>query len=374
MIKIVRIFTFLFSFLLFYIAIQSSQALAESQGIEIVSHDEGGLVHGDWWLNVQVIGNVSRVRVSVGGGSPIDLVEVLPGNFSIVIDTTSHDDGSYEVQITAQGEGTDPPTDQVTVNLVIDNTPPEMDVAWGVDNNTSRPFEVSLIFRDDHLEGSEAWVEVSDHENLKIPLSSAPVGFYGTVDIVQVSEGLHTFKVLSVDGAGNVAESEGRQVMVWKFPDLAPIEFDWVRNEYQTPGETYNRSYMIRNKGFEDSGPFEVAFQVEGITEITYNITRSLGPNETFKGYVVWSPQREGTFNLSINVDPFDAIEELDEENNVLTIREGFREPGGCYSMIPIMMVPSLLLLLLIHHTMSQNTRRINRSTRVEASSAPLSQ
>jgi hypothetical protein len=348
----------------------ASHGDAEPTGIEIVSYDEGGLVHGDWWLNVEVSGNVTRVQASVDDGPPVDLVLVMAGHYSVVLDTTALKDGSHDVGITARGEGADPPSDQATVHLVVDNTPPEMVVSWDVGSNTSRPFGVSVILRDDHPEGAEAWVTVSDQDDLRLPLSPAPVGFAGPVDIVPVSQGLHAFKVMAVDGAGNIAESGERQVMVWKLPDLAPVEFDWYRNEYQTPGETYNRSYSVRNIGFEPSGPFVVAFQVNNVTVAMYDINRSLGPNETFKGYVVWTPRMEGSYDLSIRVDPDDSIHELDEENNVLTIREGFGNPVGCFSIVPVLAVPTALIPFLWHRGTARPTRRQARPTRAGTSGA----
>jgi hypothetical protein len=333
------------------IAIAIQGAAVEDQEVEIVSFTEGGLVRGDWEFNVTVRWWVSEVTMTIDEGTAIVLGETLPGNYSIVLDTTSIPDGVHEVTVRAVDDGGY--SDEVNLSLDIDNTPPEIEVAWPIDTNITHPFNVGVSFHDAHSDEAMAWVESVD---MKFPLNLSEAGFNGIVNIQLLYEGVHDFRVVVVDGAGNEATSESETLQIRKLADLAIDYFQIHRGEPSYVPDRIQVYFEIRNIGYEEVGSFSVDLLVKGRTHDSLVFSEGLAVNRTLAGTFNWSSDESGRYTLGILVDPENEVEELNNENNQDEGSFDYNEFTGC-SVLGLVL--PLICIQLAISTKGKSTARI---------------
>jgi hypothetical protein len=100
-------------------------------------------------------------------------------------------------------------------------------------------------------------------------------------------------------------------------PDLTPTAIEITPSE-PTAKETCNIEVTIQNIGTEDTGSFPTRLTVDGVVVQTV-IVNGLAVDESTIAAFSWTPQRQGTFELTAIVDPSDLVTELNEDNNVIS-------------------------------------------------------
>ena len=295
---------------------------------------------GEWELNVTVLGSVDRVEMAMDGAPSVTMVRSSPGKFSSVIDTTRILDGEHTVTVEAF-DGSNA-SDRVVIALVVDNTPPEMEVAWPDGDNFTRPFQVNVTFSDEHLNGSTAWVEAAEVEGVVFPLESRPWGFIGTVDISLLDNGTSSFSVMAFDAAGNQAAGDTRDLTVWVLPDLVVKRVYFLDSDPpQTDVGNYTVHFTVVNMGNAEAGPFDVVLFVEERYIGYYHHEGNLSVKGTVDGSIRWWAREVGTYNLTAVVDPDDNIEEINELNNERTTTRWVSErQPACFAAMSVVMVP----------------------------------
>ena len=129
---------------------------AGAADVEIHGHTEGGLVSGQWELNITVLGHVERAEMTVDDGATMDMERTSPGTYSFIVNTLPLVDGDHVVNVEAFDASNG--TDHITIGLVGDNTPPEVAVQWPEVDDVTRSFPVNVTLTDEHANGSMAWV------------------------------------------------------------------------------------------------------------------------------------------------------------------------------------------------------------------------
>ena len=330
-----------------------------SAEVDIITHSEGGLVGGHWEFNVTILGNISKVQMSVDGDSPLELERRGPGSYGTILDTRAYTEGAHIITVEAYDE--DGASDKVMLEIDIDNTPPELEVEWPKETIMVHPFDVKANFNDTHPDSVVAWIELMNDEEVTMPLARTNTSLSGRVDIMDLLNGTNQLRVVITDGAGNVNASDIHIIEVRKLPDLYLEEMIFDNIEPQMVQGIYDILYTIRNIGYSETGPFDIVLEVDGEIAITRTIDGTLGVNETVKGWVEWSPSENRAYNLSIVVDPENRIDELIETNNARMDRQSFSDEGACLASYMAAIVPLVSCIVLL-----DRRKKGDRTTSIE--------
>jgi outer membrane protein assembly factor BamB/Fe-S cluster assembly iron-binding protein IscA len=99
-------------------------------------------------------------------------------------------------------------------------------------------------------------------------------------------------------------------------PDLIPTSLQPTTLPLDQPGTL---TATIRNDGGENASSFNVSLKL-GEALIGTKTVDALNIDEEKNVDFTWTPTSTGTFNLTITVDPENAIDEFDETNNAMTV------------------------------------------------------
>jgi hypothetical protein len=312
-------------------------------GVEVREHSEGGLVGGVWELNVTVLGNVTRVEMSVDDGPPVELEWFGPGRYGTAVNTTVYEDGPYVVTISAYGG--DGARDEVSIGVDVDNTAPDLTVEWPDGTVEREPLELTGSYDDVHRESVVAWVELVDGGNQTRPAEVSDGCLTVALGMADLVDGTNRMRVLAVDGAGNVATSGIHPVEVRKLPDLYLERMQFETTSPQVVQGIYTISYTVRNVGYVATSPFDIVLEADGETAIRRTVNGSLEVNGTLEDRFRWGPSVNKRYNLTVVVDPEDRIEELDEGNNMRTDNQAFTDEGACLASMVVLLVPGGVLV-----------------------------
>lgn len=82
-------------------------------------------------------------------------------------------------------------------------------------------------------------------------------------------------------------------------------------------GEEVRLDLQVVNRGLAPTGGARVCLRVDGKTVGTWRLREHLPPGSREKVQLRWTPDREGTARLAVEVDPDRAIPEAEEANNL---------------------------------------------------------
>ncbi len=102
-----------------------------------------------------------------------------------------------------------------------------------------------------------------------------------------------------------------------EYPDLTP-ESIVVEPAEPEEGEAFNIIVTIKNIGKADSNATNVRVEFNGVVIQTYTVD-GLVVNGTSTEVIVWTSATSGTYDITVIVDPENALVELDETNNELS-------------------------------------------------------
>lgn len=102
-----------------------------------------------------------------------------------------------------------------------------------------------------------------------------------------------------------------------EYPDLTP-ESIVVEPAEPEEGETFNILVTIKNVGRADSNATNVRVEFNGVVIQTYTVD-ALAVNGTSTEVIIWTSTTSGTYDITVIVDPENALVELDETNNELS-------------------------------------------------------
>jgi hypothetical protein len=100
-------------------------------------------------------------------------------------------------------------------------------------------------------------------------------------------------------------------------PDLTPAAMEVTPSE-PIAGETCNVEVTIQNIGREDTGSFAARLTVDSM-EVQTVIVNGLAVDESTIATFSWTPQEQGTYELTATVDPTNLVIELSEDNNIIS-------------------------------------------------------
>jgi len=322
--------------------------VAQAVDVDLLEHTPGGLVSGRWTLDVTVLGNVTSVRMKVDGTNATYLDRVSPGRYTTVLDTTALPEGDHRVAVEAfDGSGA---SDKEVIDVVVDNTLPEVEVRWPYGDNFTLPFPFNVTFWDEHMADARAWVEADGEGGGAFALERRPWGFLGTVDVRLLDNGTRNFTVVAVDGAGNRVVSDTRQLTTWALPDLVATNlFFRDSSPPQTQVGNYTVFFHVRNRGMVTAAPFDVALYAGDERVATTRSEGNLSVNGTWEGSLTWWARQVGTYNLTVVVDPDDAIQEMNESNNARMItRRVSPPPQFCRLAMMVVAIPAAACMLVV--------------------------
>ena len=101
-------------------------------------------------------------------------------------------------------------------------------------------------------------------------------------------------------------------------PDLTPTSITVVPYE-PSVGENCTVNVTVLNVGTAESPQFEALLKADGLTVQTLTVEK-LPVNGLAVLRFAWTPTTSGNYTLTVIVDPDDAVEELDEANNILSV------------------------------------------------------
>jgi methanogen extracellular protein (TIGR04279 family) len=101
-------------------------------------------------------------------------------------------------------------------------------------------------------------------------------------------------------------------------PDLTPTTITVAPPE-PSVGENCTVNVTVLNTGTAESPPFKVLLKADGLTVQTLTVEK-LPVNGLAVLRFTWTPTRSGNHTLTVIADPDNAVEELNETNNVLSI------------------------------------------------------
>ncbi len=98
-------------------------------------------------------------------------------------------------------------------------------------------------------------------------------------------------------------------------PDLLVVE---IPAQLVFANISNNISAVIKNNGTANAGSFNVSFDVNG-TLINEKRIAGLGAGDTTNVSFIWTPSQTGNYNITVNADCDDDVDESNETNNVLS-------------------------------------------------------
>jgi hypothetical protein len=309
---------------LMVVTVLASQSAGALEGVSIDSL--GGPVSGMWDLQVSTSGDATKVSYRIDAGEWNSLV-YHEGTWYKLLDTTHLDDGTHNVTVRAQADGTDPTTVEDSVTLDVDNTPPAIQLDMGSIRTLLEDIEFRVMINEEHFETARVWVMVSGTTDITLELDRSDEDarlYLGSLDLADLSDGPHQFTVEAVDGLGNKGMFEGRQMEVKVLPDLA-ISMFTVRGPGNLSaleaGDEVRVEYTVTNLGHRTvDGAIIVDLRrdVELVGSQTHE--DGLEPRDSFSGRFTWEVNTEKERTLRLLLDPRNDIAETSEVNNEMSV------------------------------------------------------
>jgi len=254
-------------------------------------------------------------------------------HFEITIDTTAISDGDHVFRIWAfdlwgsynksQGDG-----------MVVDNTAPVIDITsdGGVQSGT---YIIRVAITEPHLLALSVMVTVGDGDPEVMNHESEI--FSWVVDTTVHPNGDLVFKVDASD-TGGYSASGTITITVVNMADLVISDVEWSGNSVED-GEKLQAKVTVRNDGSMNATGFKIVIVEDGKVLATTTVTVPLDPGASSTYTVEWTAKGSGKRTLSVQVDPEDAVTEIDEDDNTwpqtheLKVEEASPGPGVVLAM-----------------------------------------
>jgi MYXO-CTERM domain-containing protein len=301
----------------------------------VILTSKGGMASGgflvtatvsDPYLNESAVYCVVDDDLEASRGNVLTRVD--GDNFEITIDTTTYPDGGHSIRVWAfdiwgsynksQGDGMD-----------VDNTPPVIEITsdGGVVSGT---YVLWATVTDANLFGPSVNVTVGSED----PLGMTEEGeaWSWIVDTIAHPNGDLVLKVEASDISGYTASTE-ITITVKNLADLVVTDVEWSADAVDK-GRVLEALVTVRNDGSLNASGFKVVMVEDGEILVTTVATEPLDPGASSSYPLVWTTKGSGKRTLSIQVDPDDTVEELNEDDNTwsqtheVKIEEQEESPG----------------------------------------------
>jgi hypothetical protein len=266
-------------------------------------------------------------------------------HFEILFDTTVLPDGDHSIRIWAfdiwgsfnksHGEG-----------MVVDNTPPVIEITseGGMQSET---YILRVTVTEPNLLALSVNVTVGDDEPMGMDREGEE--FIWNVDTTAHPNGDLVLKVDAADAFGHTA-SETITITIDNKADLVITDVEWSDDAIKD-GKYLKATVTVRNDGSVDAVGFKIVVTEDGEVLATTEVTDPLEPGASTNYPVDWTVQGAGKRTFSVEVDPDDAVPEVNEDDNVWpetqevkVTKQGEDSPGPG----AILATSALLLALLV--------------------------
>ncbi|MCK5251320.1 MAG: hypothetical protein KAQ96_00165 [Thermoplasmata archaeon] len=296
--------------------IESIQIDIDTNSPHVVLTSEGGVASGDFlvtatvedaYLDETAIYCVIDDDLEASRGYVLTRVD---DHFEITIDTTAFPDGGHFFRIWAfdlwgsynksQADG-----------MVVDNTPPVIEITsdGGLQSGT---YVLRATVTDPNLLGQSVEVTVGGEDSMG--MTEEADDWTWMVDTTTHPNGDLVLKVEASDSQGHTA-SQTITITVINMADLVISDVEWSDISIMD-GENLQANVTVRNGGSVSATGFKIVIAEDGNVLATTLVTVPLDPGASSDYTVEWTAKGIGKRTLSVQVDPDDAVPEVDEDDN----------------------------------------------------------
>jgi hypothetical protein len=305
---------------------------------------QGGVASGDFFVSAIVEDpylNESAIYCVVDDDLEASrgyLLTRVDDHFEIHMDTTGIPDGDHVFRVWAfdrwgssnksHGEG-----------MLVDNSPPVIDLRseGGVQSGL---YILRVEITEPNIDALSVEVTVGDDD---------PIGMVNDGEEWSWRVATPSYPngelLIQVDAADTLGHTATQTIIltVDNRADLVISDVDWTKRTV-VEGDRLDAKVTVRNDGTANATDFKIVIVEEGRALATTKVSKSLGPGTSSTYTVSWEAKGQGERSLSIQVDPDDTVDELNEDDNIwggtqdISVEEDTPGPGALMAMCALLL------------------------------------